>query len=161
MIIEKDKVVSIHYTLTDSDGEVIDRSEGGEPFDYLHGAGNIVPGLERALDGRAAGDAFSVAVPPEKGYGERDEEMLLVVERDRFESAGPLESGMRFHADTPAGARVFTIVGIEGDRVTIDGNHPLAGETLNFDIEVVGVRDASAEELEHGHPHGPHGHHHG
>jgi FKBP-type peptidyl-prolyl cis-trans isomerase SlyD len=160
MVIDKDTVVSLHYTLTGSDGEVLDRSEEGEPFDYLHGAGNIVPGLERALEGRGAGDEIRVAVAAEDGYGERDEEMLLVVQRERFEAAGPLEIGMRFQADTPAGARIFTITGIEGDEVTIDGNHPLAGETLNFDVKVVGVRDATAEELAHGHPHGPDGHHH-
>jgi FKBP-type peptidyl-prolyl cis-trans isomerase SlyD len=160
MVIDKDKVVSLHYTLTGSDGEVLDRSEEGEPFDYLHGAGNIVPGLERALEGRGHGDELRVAVAAEDGYGERDEEMLLVVQRDRFEAAGPLETGMRFQADTPVGARVFTIIGIDGDEVTIDGNHPLAGETLNFDVKVTGVRDATAEELAHGHPHGPDGHHH-
>jgi FKBP-type peptidyl-prolyl cis-trans isomerase SlyD len=160
MVIGKDKVVSLHYTLTGSDGEVIDRSEESEPFDYLHGAENIVPGLERALEGRGPGDELRVAVAAEDGYGERDEEMLLVVQRERVEAAGPPEIGMRFQADTPAGARVFTITGIEGDEVTIDGNHPLAGETLNFDVKVVGVRDATAEELEHGHPHGPDGHHH-
>ncbi len=159
MKIDKHKVVSIEYTLKGPDGEIVDRSDDGEPLDYLHGAGNIVPGLEQALQGKAAGEAFHIDVPPEMGYGPRVEELRLVLPRDRFQTAGELATGMRFRASTPDGSQVFTIVGIAGDDVTIDANHPLAGETLHFDVKVVDVRDARQEEIEHGHVHGPDGHH--
>jgi FKBP-type peptidyl-prolyl cis-trans isomerase SlyD len=137
MLIAQDKVVLIHYTLTDDAGKVLDSSSGGEPLAYLHGQGNIIAGLETALSGKQAGDRLNVRVEPVDGYGVRD---------DALTSQGH--------------ARVVTVTRVVGDMVTVDGNHPLAGEVLNFDVEVKEVRDATHEELEHGHVHGPGGHHH-
>lgn len=160
MLIAQDKVVLIHYTLKNDEGEVIDSSSGQEPLAYLHGQGNIVPGLEKALEGKQAGDKLSVRVEPSEGYGTRDARLVQAVPRRQFGSAN-VQPGMQFHAQTSQGhTRVVTVTGIAGDMVTVDGNHPLAGENLNFDVEVTGVRDASEEELSHGHVHGPGGHHH-
>lgn len=159
MVIDKDTVVSIEYTLKDDDGAVLDESEKGHPFDYLHGGSNVVPGLERALHGRSPGDALQISIPPGEGYGERNEELVLVVSRERFDAGVKPEPGMRFRASSPDGTQFFTIVGIEEDEVTLDGNHPLAGETLHFDLRILAVRDATREEIAHGHPHGPEGHH--
>ncbi len=159
MGIGKDKVVSINYTLRDDDGKVIDTSEGREPLAYLHGARNIVPGLEAALEGKNIGDQVHVAVEPAGGYGDRDDRMVQTVPRAAF-GENKVETGMQFQAQTPAGARVVTVVDVQGDEVTVDGNHPLAGRTLNFDVTIVEVRDATPEEREHGHVHGPGGHHH-
>ena len=160
MQIAKDRVVTINYTLTDANGTLIDSSEGREPLAYLHGAGNIIPGLERALEGKQSGDSLSVTVAPEDAYGERDDALLQVVPRDRFESPEELEIGMAFQTPTEHGIRVVTIVGVDHQDITVDGNHPLAGETLNFAVSVVEVREASDEELHHGHVHGPGGHAH-
>lgn len=155
MQIAENMVVSIHYTLTNKAGEKVDSSvEHGEPMAYLHGHGNIVPGLENALTGKSAGDKFDVSVNPEDGYGEHHAELIQEVPREAFQGVDHLETGMQFQADTGAGPRLFTITKIEGDTVTVDGNHPLAGEVLNFAIEVTAVRAASEEELEHGHVHG-------
>jgi FKBP-type peptidyl-prolyl cis-trans isomerase SlyD len=159
MQIAKNKVVSIDYTLKDDAGEVIDSSEGFEPMFYLHGFDNIVPGLEKALDGKQAGDQIQVSVSPAEGYGERDDSLQQVVPKEAFQGIDDLEVGMQFRADSDEGQQIVTILAIDGDNVTVDGNHPLAGETLNFDITVVEVRDASADELEHGHVHGPGGEH--
>lgn len=153
-------VVLIHYTLTSDGGEVIDTSEGRDPLAYLHGFGNIIPGLEKALAGKKAGDKLKVTIPPEEAYGIREDELVQVVPRTAFGGAPDLEVGMQFQAQTPAGVRVVTIVDVEGDDITLDGNHPLAGETLHFDVVVAEVRPASEEELQHGHVHGPGGHHH-
>lgn len=161
MQISQDKVVSIHYTLTNADGETIDSSRGrGEPLAYLHGHGNIIPGLESALSGKTEGEKLNVQVEPGEGYGERHDQLIQEVPRSAFEGVDTLEPGMQFQAETGQGVRLFTITDVQGDQVTIDGNHPLAGQTLNFDVEVAEVRDASAEELEHGHVHGPGGHEH-
>ena len=160
MLIAQDKVVLIHYTLTNDKGEVLDSSSGGDPLAYLHGQGNIIPGLEKALEGRQEGDRLNVAVEPAEGYGERDDRLVQQVPRRQFGGAN-VQPGMQFHAQTSQGhARVVTVTRIVGDMVTVDGNHPLAGEKLHFEVEVTGVRDASTEELEHGHVHGPGGHHH-
>ncbi len=160
MLIEQDKVVLIHYTLTDEAGKVLDSSSGGNPLAYLHGQGNIISGLESALNGKQAGDKLSVRVEPADGYGVRDDALVQQVPRRQFGGAD-LQPGMQFHAQTSKGhARVVTVTRISGDMVTVDGNHPLAGEVLNFDVEVAEVRDATQEELEHGHVHGPGGHHH-
>jgi len=154
MQIAKNAVVSIHYTLKDDAGAVLDSSEGGEPLAYLHGNGNLVPGLEAELDGKAKGAAFAVSVAPQHGYGERDAKLVQRVPKRMFE--GQIDVGMRFHA----GPSVVTVTQVQGDMVTVDGNHPLAGQNLHFAVEVVEVRAATEEELEHGHVHGAGGHHH-
>ena len=160
MQISKNKVVSIDYTLTDDQGQVIDSSKGQAPLAYIHGAGNIIPGLEDALEGKQQGDALNVTVAPENGYGMRNEELLQVIPRDRFVGVEDLAVGMQFQAEGQHGPQVVTITSIVEDDVTIDANHPLAGVTLNFDVEIVGVREANGEELEHGHVHGEGGHQH-
>src|SRR5687767_11675027 len=146
MAIEKDKVVSIDYTLTGENGQVLDTSQGREPLAYLHGAGNIIPGLENALEGKNEGDQLNVKVPPDQAYGPRDERMVQPVPRTAFQGVDTIQPGMQFQASTNAGPRLITVVGVEGDQVTIDANHPLAGATLNFDVTIRNVRDASAEE---------------
>ena len=153
-------VAMFHYTLTNDAGEVLDSSDGREPLAYLHGAGNIVPGLENALAGRSQGERFQVDVAPEEGYGVRHDELVQDVPRDAFRGVGEVEPGMQFQAQTPQGALSVTVTKVDGDTVTVDGNHPLAGENLHFAIEVTGVREATAEELEHGHVHGAGGHQH-
>lgn len=153
-------VVSIDYTLTDSEGEILDQSEAGSPLVYLHGAENIIPGLEAALTGKSKGDSLKVTIEPEDGYGEYDESLVAEVERDRFPGADTVQVGDEFQAQTPDGPRLVTVIEVEDDMITIDANHPLAGETLNFDVKIVDIRAATKEELEHGHVHGPGGHHH-
>ncbi len=160
MKIQKNKVVSIDYKLTGTDGQCIDSSEGGDPLSYLHGNGNIVCGLEEALEGKAAGDVVTVSVPPEKGYGVRDEAKRVEVSRDKLKGASEIKAGMQFQAQTPGGVQIFTVSQVAETSVTLDGNHPLAGATLNFDVTVRDVRDATPEEVAHGHVHGPGGHHH-
>jgi FKBP-type peptidyl-prolyl cis-trans isomerase SlyD len=160
MQIAKNMVVSIHYTLTNDEGEVLDSSDGQEPLTYLHGSHGIVPGLENALEGKVVGDSLQVSLAPEDGYGERIDELTQVVPRTAFGGAD-LELGMQFRAEGDNHhPLVFTIIDIDGDDITIDGNHPLSGETLNFDVEIMSVRAASAEEIAHGHVHGAGGHHH-
>lgn len=156
----KDKVVTMHYTLTDKQGETIDSSSGGDPMPYLHGYMNIIPGLERELEGKVAGDKLKVEVAAKDGYGERNEAMIESVPKDMFQGVEEIQPGMQFHADTAQGMSVVTVVEVGEDEIKIDGNHPLAGTDLTFDVEIIDVRDASAEELEHGHVHGPDGHHH-
>lgn len=151
-------VVTIDYTLTDGDGDELDTSRGGEPLTYLHGAGNIIPGLERALTGRSAGQDVSVTVRPEDGYGLRDEDLVQSLPRGNFQ-AGDVEIGTRFQAEGPEGSQVVTVVALDDDSVTIDANHPLAGSTLNFAVSIHGVRTSTPEERKHGHVHGPGGAH--
>ncbi|MFT3806255.1 FKBP-type peptidyl-prolyl cis-trans isomerase [Arenimonas sp.] len=160
MQIAERTVASFHYTLTDDSGQVIDSSSGHAPLTYLHGAGNIVPGLEKAMIGRSAGDAFNVVVAPEEGYGEPNQMLVQVVPRAAFQGVEELAVGMEFQAHTPQGPMSVAIAKIEGDEITVDGNHPLAGRTLHFAIEVTDVREASLEEVMHGHVHGEGGHHH-
>lgn len=160
MQIANNKVVSIHYKLTNDAGDILDSSEGQEPLAYLHGLGNIIPGLENALSGRALGDKFSVTVAPADGYGERDNEMVQSVPRSAFQGVDQILPGMQFQAQSPEGMQLVTVIDVDGDEVILDGNHPMAGITLTFDVEVTEIRDATAEELEHGHVHGPGGHHH-
>ena len=160
MQVAAQKVVAIHYTLTNDRGETLDSSRGHEPLAYLHGTGNLIPGLEKALEGKQAGDKLSVRVPPEEGYGVRDDALIQAVPRRAFKGAGELHVGMRLQAQGDRGMRVVRITHMAGDMVTVDGNHELAGQTLNFDVEIAEVRDPSAEELAHGHVHGPGGHHH-
>ena len=160
MQIADNKVVSINYTLTDNTNNVIDSSEGGEPLAYLHGASNIIPGLEIALGGKTVGDKLKVTVLPEEAYGVRDEALLQVIPRDRFEPDVDIQIGMQFQTPSESGLEVVTVISVTDDGVTVDGNHPLAGVTLLFSVEVMEVRDATEEELSHGHVHGPDGHHH-
>ncbi len=160
MQIGDQKVVTLHYTLTDNDGRVIDKSEDGS-FAYLHGASNIIPGLEDALTGKSAGEEMSVSVSPEQAYGLRDESMLQQVPKNMFEDASQIAVGTQFHAQGPNGETlVVTVMEVEDEHVVVDGNHPLAGVELNFDVKIIDVRDASEEEVQHGHVHGPGGHHH-
>jgi FKBP-type peptidyl-prolyl cis-trans isomerase SlyD len=160
MKIAEDKVVSIHYTLKDAGGTVLDASAGGQPLAYLHGAGNIIPGLESALEGCQTGDKLSVTVEPAEGYGERDERLVQAVPRSAFKGVKELAPGMQFQAQGPQGTRLVVVTQVATDVVTVDANHPLAGQTLHFEVEIAEVRDATSEELEHGHVHGPGGHHH-
>ncbi len=147
MKITKDKFVAIHYTLKDKDGVQIDSSEGLEPLGYVQGRGYLIPGLEAQLEGKAPGDKFSCTIQPKDGYGERDERLVAELSRDRFDFEAEIEVGMHFQVETPAGPTVVTVTEVNGDRVKIDGNHEMAGKILNFDIEVVEVRDTTPEEL--------------
>jgi len=158
--ITADRVVTIHYTLKNDGGEVLDSSSGGDPLAYIQGHGNLVPGLEKALEGKPAGANLAVVVDPADGYGVRDESLIQRVPKRSLQGAGEIKKGMQFQARTEDGMRLFTVTGLVGDMVTLDGNHPLADQTLHFDIEVVDVREATTEELEHGHVHGAGGHHH-
>jgi len=160
MTISQDQVVSIHYTLRDDAGELIDRSAEGEPLSYLHGHGNLIPGLERALTGREAGDRLQVKIAPTDGYGEYNQGLVQQVPRRALKGIDDLQVGMRLQAQTPQGPRAVTVTQLSGDLVTLDGNHPLAGKSLNFEVEVAAVRPATEEELAHGHVHGAGGHHH-
>nr|WP_211254245.1 peptidylprolyl isomerase [Enterovibrio calviensis] len=153
MMIEDNKVVKIDYTVKDESGQVIDSSEGKEPLAYLHGTGNIIPGLENALTGKAEGDDFSAVVQPEDAYGPRNDGMIQTVEKSVFQGVEEIEVGMVFNAQGPQGDIQVTIADIDGDQVTIDGNHPLAGLVLHFEGVVREVRDATQEEIEHGHVH--------
>jgi FKBP-type peptidyl-prolyl cis-trans isomerase SlyD len=160
MQIAERTVVTFHYTLKNASGEVIDSSIGADPMPYLHGAGNIVPGLEAQMLGKRAGDKFQAIVAPEDGYGMPNQAMVQQVPRSAFPSGQALEVGMQFGVQTPQGPLAVTITKLEAEHVTIDGNHPLAGQSLHFDIEITEVRDATLEESLHGHAHGPGGHHH-
>jgi len=160
MQIEPNSVVTLHYTLKDNDGKIIDSSDDGS-FLYLHGAMNIIPGLENALTGKSAGDELSIKVSPEEGYGVKEENRIQEVPKDMFDNSEEIKVGVQFHAQSPDGAAVVvTVTEVKDDSVVIDGNHALAGMELNFDVKVVDVREASAEEIEHGHVHGEHGHQH-
>ncbi|MCL6272076.1 peptidylprolyl isomerase [Sansalvadorimonas sp. 2012CJ34-2] len=152
MKIADKKVVSIHYTLKNDNGDVLDSSAGHEPLAYLHGMGSIIAGLEAALKNKEKGDKFSIKVEPAEGYGEYDESLVNPVPPEQF-GDHEVEVGMQFHADTAVGPRIVTVVGIHEEAIIIDANHELAGENLNFDVEVMDVRDATEEELDHGHAH--------
>ena len=166
MKVAKDTVVSIDYTLHDAAGNLLDSNEKDEPLTYIQGEGHIVPGLEEALDGKSPGDAVKVTVEPEKGYGERDEELVFDLSREQFRQAGveSPEEGMQFQVEGEGHTHLITVKSVGEKNVTVDANHPLAGVTLQFEVKVVDVRPASAEELDHGHVHGAghdHGHDHG
>lgn len=147
-------VVSIHYTLTNKAGEKLDSSIGSEPLSYLHGAGNIIPGLESALSETSVGDKLTVTIEPADAYGEYEDGKIQTVSKDMFQGIDKIEVGMQFQADSSSGPALVSITNIEGDDVTIDGNHPLAGEQLTFDVEVMTIRSATETEMEHGHIHG-------
>lgn len=146
MVIEKDKMVAIHYTLKDDNGVEIDSSAGGNPLAYIHGNGYLIPGLEKELEGKSAGDKFKAVIQPEEGYGVYDERLIATLSRERFDLPGDIEIGMQFQVSTPAGPTIVRVTKVEGDNITIDGNHELAGKVLHFDVEVVEVRELSEEE---------------
>lgn len=161
MQVTKDKVVMFHYTLTDAAGHQIDSSrEGGEPLAILAGHGSLIPGVEKALEGKSAGDQFVITVPPEEGYGLRDEDRTQRVPKKYFQDGDKLKPGMVTVLKSQQGMHQVTVIKVGATVVDIDANHPLAGKTLSFDIEITDVRDASEEEIAHGHVHGAGGHHH-
>jgi len=158
MRISKGKVVSIHYALNDTAGEVLESSEGQAPLEYLHGHGNIIAGLEKALEGKASGDNLKAVILPEDGYGIRDEALVKTLPLSSFQNQDEVVVGAQFQAETSQGPRLATVTKMDDKNITVDLNHPLADQTLSFDIDVVEVREATEEELSHGHVHGPLGH---
>jgi FKBP-type peptidyl-prolyl cis-trans isomerase SlyD len=159
MTIQKDKVALIEYTLTNAAGEELDASNG-QPLAYLHGHGNLIPGLENELEGKQVGDKFTTTIAAADAYGDRVDALVQEVPSSMFQGVDNLEVGMRFQAQSEQGMHSVEITAIDGDQITVDGNHPLAGQDLTFAVEVVGLRDATDEELDHGHAHGDGGHHH-
>jgi FKBP-type peptidyl-prolyl cis-trans isomerase SlyD len=161
MQIAKHKVATIDYTLTNPNGDVLDTSKGGQPLTYMHGVGGIIPGLESALEGKSKGEQISVTVAPDQAYGHRNDQLVQDVPRKMFQGVTDIREGMQFRAQGPQGQQqVVTVVGVQPDTIRIDANHPLAGVTLKFDVNVVDVRDATQDEIAHGHVHGPGGHAH-
>ncbi len=159
MKVSLNKVVAIHYTLTDNNGTVLDSSSGKDPLLYMHGMGHLIPGMEEGLDGRTVGEKLNLKISPEKGYGMRDERMVQEVPLAAF-NGQDIQPGMQFEAGSEEQRFIVTITAVNTETATVDGNHPLAGVELNFDVEVLDVREATEEELAHGHVHGPGGHHH-
>lgn len=161
MTISQHKVVSIHYKVADAaSAEVIDSSEGGDPMTYLHGAQNIIPGLEQALEGKGVGDELEVTVAPAEAYGEYSDDRIQQVPIEAFAEMEKIEPGMMVTAQTEGGQVNLVVTEVDETTVTVDANHPLAGKSLSFEVTVESVRDASEEEIAHGHVHGPGGHHH-
>lgn len=156
MEITKNKVAAIHYTLTDNQGNVLDSSSGREPLHYIQGIGNLILGMEEGLEGKKKGDKFQIKVSPERGYGVKDPAMLQKVPVAAF-GGEKVQVGMKFQTNQ---GQVVTVTEVTAETVTVDANHELAGVELNFDVEVMEVRNATAEEISHGHVHGPGGHHH-
>lgn len=159
MTVARNRVVSIEYTLTDADGSVIDTSRGDEPISYVHGAGTLVDALEAAMEGKGPSDTVSLTLPPEKAYGVRDDSIVFTVPRSQFSAGEDPEIGMQVVLPGDGDGEVVTVVATNEDEVTVDGNHPLAGLTLTFDVEILDVREATAEEIEHGHAHDSHSSH--
>jgi FKBP-type peptidyl-prolyl cis-trans isomerase SlyD len=160
-MIKENSVVTMHYELKDSEGEVLDSSKGQDPLVYLHGAGNIIVGLEEQLIGKTVGDNVAAIVSPEKGYGMPVDALIQTVPKEAFgEEIDKVVVGMRFQAETEQGPVPVVVTAMDEAMVTVDGNHPLAGKELHFDVSIAEVRDASAEEIEHGHVHGEGGHQH-
>ncbi|MAP90656.1 peptidylprolyl isomerase [Candidatus Poribacteria bacterium] len=154
MVISDKTVVSIHYTLKDVDGKLLDSSDESEPFTYLHGTGNIVVGLEKALSGKSAGDQLTVEVSPQEGYGEVDSKEIKTVDKSVFREVDSIQVGMTFNAQSADGSsKSIKVTAIEGDKITIDSNHPLAGITLHFEVQVISIRKATAIEIDHRHAH--------
>jgi FKBP-type peptidyl-prolyl cis-trans isomerase SlyD len=160
MIAEKNKVVTFHYTLKNVDGEQLESSREKDPMTYLHGANNIIPGLEKAMEGRAVGDEFSVSVEPEEAYGVRNEKNVQRVPLKRLKGIGKVSVGQVLNLQTSKGQVQVTVLKVGRFNVDVDGNHPLAGQQLTFDVEIMDVRDATEEETKHRHVHGPGGHQH-
>jgi len=146
MQIGSETVVTIHYTLTDEKGVVLDSSAGEDPISFVHGAGTMIPGLEKALLGKSAGDALKVSVASADGYGVRDEDLVQKVPRENF-PVEDVQVGMHFQTRSPSGPRIVTVLATDNENITVDANHPLAGTTLNFDVQVLEVRAATAEDL--------------
>ena len=159
MQVSENTVVSIHYTLKDDNGQTVDSSIGKEPLSYLHGRRNIISGLENALTGKNVGDKLNVTVPPEEAYGNYDDALIQVLPREAFGGVEDIQVGMQFYSESPEGVQMITIKNVDGDQITVDANHPLAGQTLHFDVEIMDVREATAEELQHGHVHDGSHHH--
>lgn len=155
----RDKVVSLHYTLTDDSGEALDSSRGRVPFVYLHGHGNIIRGLEAALEGHEAGFSSSIQVAPADGYGEYNPQAVFEVPREQFPPNEEIQVGMQVQGEGPDGRLNFMVLAVNEQGVVLDANHPMAGKNLNFEVEVLEVRDATEQELSHGHVH-LHGHDH-
>ncbi len=160
MQIKQNSVVNIHYTLKNDAGEVLDTSAGKEPLMYMQGHGNIIPGLENALLGKAVGEQLNVSIEPEDAYGVRQDDAIQQVPRSAFVNVPDLQVGMQLHGDSPQGPISVTVMTITDEMVTVDANHPLAGQRLHFDVTIDSVRDATESELSHGHAHGGDGHHH-
>lgn len=160
MKIEDNKVVSIHYTLKDADGNLLDSSDGRDPLAFIHGTGALIPGLEKELAGKGKGDALQAVVSPDDAYGPYFDELVHTVPKSGFQGEGDIEVGMQVQVETNTGPSIATVTEVVEENVKLDLNHPLAGVELHFDVEVVEVRDATSEELEHGHAHGPGGHEH-
>lgn len=158
--IQADSVVTLAYVLRNTQGEIIDQAGPDDRFEYLHGHGNIIPGLESALVGQAAGAKLTVEVPPEQGYGSYDPDLEIVFERSELPKGMKVGEGDRLQVRIGEAWRVMTVEKIEGEKIAMNGNHELAGQTLRFEVEVVAVRPATDEEIGHGHVHGPHGHAH-
>lgn len=156
MTVTKDSVVSIHYTLRDNDGNILDSSTGRDPLNYIHGRGNLIVGMEEGIEGKSNGDQFNLKISPEKGYGLKNDQLVQKVPLKSFGDQ-KVEAGMQFNTQK---GQVVTVTEVAKDSVTVDGNHPLAGVALNFEVKVVDVRKATQEEIDHGHVHGPGGHHH-
>ena len=152
--VTKNRVVSIDYTLTDDQNNLLDSTAGQPPLDYLHGFENIIPGLEKALEGKSPGDHLTVRIPAVEAYGERDERLTAEIPLEQFQDVDEVRPGMQFHTHSAGGIRLITVTAVADNTVTIDGNHPLAGMDLNFDLTVAAIREAGAEELAHGHVHG-------
>ena len=151
----------MHYTLKNDAGQLLDSSENQPPLAYIQGLGHIIPGLEQALEGKSAGEKLNVVIDPKDAYGHRNETLVETVGIDKFGKPEEVKEGVQFQVGTPQeGMRIATNMKVEGENVTVDFNHPLADVTLHFDVEVIDVRDATKEEIEHGHVHGPEGHQH-
>lgn len=160
MNIAKHSVVSIHYKLTNDGGETLDSSEGRSPLAYIQGIGQLIPGLEKALEGKVVGHKDKVTIQPAEAYGERNDALIQAVGKEQIQGTDEVQVGMQFETQGPQGPMLLTVVEVKDAEVVLDGNHPLAGVTLHFDVEVVGVRAATEEELDHGHVHGEGGHQH-
>lgn len=160
MTIENDKVVLMNYTLTNEKNDVLDTSDGREPLAYIQGYQNIIPGLEKEMAGKKVGDKFKAVVQPEEGYGKFNPALLQELEKSIFQGVDEIEVGMQFQTQLEDGPIIMSVTKVEGEKVTVDGNHPLADQVLTFDVEVMEIREATAEELEHKHVHGVGGHQH-
>lgn len=156
MTVTKDSVVSIHYTLKDNDGNILDSSSGRDPLNYIHGRGNLIPGMEEGIEGKSNGDQFELKVAPDKGYGVRNDKLIQKVPLKSF-GEQKVDAGMQFNTQN---GQVVTVIEVDKESATVDANHPLAGVDLNFSVEVVSIRKATQEEIDHGHVHGPGGHKH-